>query len=112
VPSPPPVHNFDEVPVVRHRDDFWHTKYVEIPEGAPRRVFAGGAHDDDAGDHGHSIHLPSPSYFPVLAAAGLPIMAYGVIYNDLAATWPLIVGGALLSLLSFFGWILEPSVEE
>jgi cytochrome c oxidase subunit I len=112
VPSPPPVHNFDEVPIVRHRDDFWHTKYVEIPEGAPRRVFAGGAHDDDAGDHGHSIHLPSPSYFPVLAAAGLPIMAYGVIYNDLAATWPLIVGGALLSLLSFFGWVLEPSVEE
>jgi cytochrome c oxidase subunit I len=112
VPSPPPVHNFDEVPIVRHRDDFWHTKYVEVPEGAPRRVFAGGAHDDDAGDHGHSIHLPSPSYFPVLAAAGLPIMAYGVIYNDLAATWPLIVGGALLSLLSFFGWVLEPSVEE
>src|SRR5918992_1341952 len=105
------VYNFDEVPIFRHRDDFWHTKYVEIPEGAPRRVFAGGAHDDDAGDHhGHSIHLPSPSYFPVLAAAGLPIMAYGVIYNDLAASWPLIVGGAILSLLSFFGWVLEPSV--
>jgi cytochrome c oxidase subunit I len=112
VPSPPPVHNFDEVPIVRHRDDFWHTKYVETPEGTPQRVFAGGANGDHAGDHGHSIHLPSPSYFPVMAAAGLPIMGYGVIYNDMAATWPLIVGGALLSLLSFFGWVLEPSVEE
>jgi cytochrome c oxidase subunit 1 len=113
MPSPPPVHNFDDVPIVRHRDDFWHTKYVEIPEGAPRRVFAGGAHGDDADDHhGHSVHLPSPSYFPLLAAAGFPIMGYGVIYSDLSASWPLIVGGAILSLLSFFGWVLEPSVEE
>jgi cytochrome c oxidase subunit I len=112
VPSPPPVHNFDDVPIVRHRDDFWHTKYVEIPEGAPRRVFAGGADGHDEVEHGHSIHLPSPSYFPVLAAIGFPIMGYGVIYNDFSASWPLIVGGAILSLLSFFGWVLEPSLEE
>ena len=24
IPSPPPVHNFDEVPVVHALDDFWH----------------------------------------------------------------------------------------
>jgi cytochrome c oxidase subunit 1 len=112
VPSPPPVYNFADVPIVRHRDDFWHTKYVEVPEQAPRRVFAGGAGGEDAVEHGHSIHLPSPSYFPVLAACGFPIMGYGVIYNDYWVSWPLIVGGALLSLLSFFGWVLEPSVEE
>ena len=27
--SPPPVHNFDEVPTVHARDEFWHRKYVE-----------------------------------------------------------------------------------
>jgi cytochrome c oxidase subunit I len=112
VPSPPPVYNFADVPIVRHRDDFWHTKYVEVPEQAPRRVFAGGAGGEDEVEHGHSIHLPSPSYFPVLAACGFPIMGYGVIYNDYWVSWPMIVGGALLSLLSFFGWVLEPSVEE
>jgi cytochrome c oxidase subunit 1 len=112
VPSPPPAYNFADVPIVRHRDDFWHTKYVEVPDETPRRVFAGGANGDDDVEHGHSIHLPSPSYFPVLAAFGLPVMGYGVIYNDYSVSWALIVGGALLSLLSFFGWVLEPSVEE
>ncbi|HEU4488552.1 MAG TPA: cytochrome c oxidase subunit I, partial [Actinomycetota bacterium] len=43
IPSPPPVYNFAEEPVVRHRDDFWHTKYIDVPEQAPRRVLAGGA---------------------------------------------------------------------
>ena len=33
ISSPPPVHNFDEVPVVQSLDDFWHKKYAEDEEG-------------------------------------------------------------------------------
>jgi cytochrome c oxidase subunit I len=111
-PSPPPAYNFAEEPVVRHRDDFWHTKYIDIPEKSPRRVLAGGAngHAEHA-EHGH-IHLPSPSYFPALAATGFPVMGYGVIYSDTGASWPLIVSGILIIMLSLFGWVLEPSVHE
>jgi cytochrome c oxidase subunit 1 len=112
IPSPPPVYNFAEEPVVRHRDDFWHTKYIEVPEKPPRRVLAGGAdgHTEHS-EHGH-IHLPSPSYFPALAAVGLPVMGYGVIYSDTGISWPLIISGVLILLLSLFGWVLEPQVAE
>jgi cytochrome c oxidase subunit 1 len=109
IPSPAPEYNFAEVPIVKARDDFWHRKYVVKPDEQVRPVVAGGAdaaHEDDE-DPGHGIHLPAPSFLPVLAAPGLPIMAYGVIYS-----WPLIVAGGLLLLLALFGWVLEPSEVE
>jgi cytochrome c oxidase subunit 1 len=110
IPSPPPEYNFAEIPIVRARDDWWHRKYAETPGGAPARVFAGGANGEDAEeghDSGGGIHLPDPSWFPVVAAVGLPIMAYGVIYQ------PVLIGvGALITALSLFGWVLEPVAEE
>ena len=51
--------------------------------------------------------MPSPSYWPILLAFGLPIVAYGVIYSILMA----VVGGLIL-LLGMFGWALEPSVAD
>ncbi|HEX2049825.1 MAG TPA: cbb3-type cytochrome c oxidase subunit I, partial [Actinomycetota bacterium] len=109
MPSPPPEYNFAEVPVVRQRDDFWYRKYTTTPEGEPVRVYAGGADGDDHAEHGHGhgIHLPSPSYFPVLAALGLPLIAYGVVYTPV-----LMVAGALITLFGLFGWVLEPGTAE
>ena len=46
---------------------------------------------------------PSPSYWPIVLAFGLPVMAYGVIYNIL-----LIAAGAAVVVLAMFGWALEP----
>jgi cytochrome c oxidase subunit I len=112
IPSPPPEHNFDEIPIVRERDDFWHRKYREnVPTGDPAPVVAGGA--DDHGDHGH-IHLPSPSYFPLLSALGVPIAAYGVVLigRDIGGAPIVIAAGLLLTLLSVFGWAIEPGTEE
>ena len=109
ISSPPPEYNFAEVPIVEHRDDWWHRKYTTKPSGQPTPVIAGGATvDDDEDDEGHGIHLPSPSYFPVLAAAGMPILGYGVIYKQL----PLVVLGVATMLLGFFGWVLEPGTAE
>ena len=44
-------------------------------------------------------YLPSPSYWPIILAFGLPIMAYGVIYNLL-----LIPAGAAIWLSANLGW--------
>ncbi|HZA40508.1 MAG TPA: cytochrome c oxidase subunit I [Actinomycetota bacterium] len=110
-PSPPPEYNFAKIPVVVSRDDWWHKKYVETPEGEPTRVFAGGANGDEAHEEeeeaGHGIHMPDPSYFPAIASIGLPIMGYGVIFQ------PVLIGvGALILMLGLFGWVLEPAAEE
>ena len=106
ISSPPPEHNFDEIPVVHERDDFWDKKYVRPRETQP--VIAGGANG-----HDEHIHLPSPSYFPMFASLGLPVSAYGVIYFNEWSFAPLLIGGGMLwTLLSLVGWVLEPGTAE
>jgi cytochrome c oxidase subunit 1 len=109
-PSPPPVHNFDEIPAVHSLDEFWHRKYAEDKSGKLVPVQAGAAdHGESGPTHGpaHAIHLPSPSYWPFVAALGLPTMAYGVIYS-----WWAVGIGAAITLIGFYGWALEPAVAE
>ncbi len=119
ISSPPPVHNFDEEPVVHALDDFWHQKYAEDEEGRAVRMPAvsGGAltvdkktgGDDE--DDGHlDIHMPSPSYYPALSALGITILGAGLIYIP----WGFIavgIGGAMM-LWGLFGWSLEPVTKE
>jgi cytochrome c oxidase subunit 1 len=113
IPSPPPHYNFAEIPEVHHRDDFWHRKYAEDEGGRPVPVVAGAA--ENGGEHGENhegedhldIHMPDPSYFPLVAAAGLPFIGYGLIF-----WWPAAALGALITLAGLFGWGLEPVAEE
>jgi cytochrome c oxidase subunit 1 len=119
--SPPPEHNFDEIPVVHSLDDLWHRKYAETEGGRVVPVAAGGSGEEASGaesdaqhaEHGaghgagHAIHMPSPSYFPIVAALGLPVLGYGLIF----AMPAVIVFGVAVTLAGFFGWALEPSAE-
>jgi cytochrome c oxidase subunit 1 len=59
-------------------------------------------HEEDNADP--NIHLPAPSYWPMVLAFSLPIMAYGVIYNML-----LVVAGGAIAVMAMFGWALEPA---
>jgi cytochrome c oxidase subunit 1 len=105
--SPPPVYNFEEIPTVHSLDEFWHRKYAEDESGRLVRVPAGasGAEHPEAG--GHSIHLPSPSFWPIVVSLGFPLLAYGVLYS-----WFLVAAGALVIVVGLTGWALEPSVAE
>ena len=105
LPSPPPAHNFDEVPTVHALDDFWHRKYTQDRSGRVVPVQAGAA-DRGGEHHGEAIHLPGPSYWPLVAALGMPVVAYGIIYS-----WPLAAAGAVVMLFGFYGWAIEPGVE-
>jgi hypothetical protein len=51
---------------------------------------------------GEPIHLPRPSYLPVLTAFGISIGVVGVV-----VMWPLIVIGALIAVSSIVRWIRE-----
>jgi cytochrome c oxidase subunit 1 len=111
IPSPPPEYNFKEVPLIKERDDFWHRKYKEDQKGRPIPVPVGGSEEHSAvdhGDEGHGIHLPSPSFYPLIAALGMPIMAYAVIWDS----WLLGILGAIVALSGFYGWVLEPATAE
>ncbi len=63
--------------------------------------------DDHAEGHGN-IHLPSPSYYPLVLAAGLPCLGYAAVFNEIL--W--VIPGLILLLFGMFAWGLEPSVEE
>ncbi|MGH9183259.1 MAG: cytochrome c oxidase subunit I [Acidimicrobiales bacterium] len=113
--SPPPVHNFDVEPTVTHLDEWWHRKYDSRDGGPPTRrqevrylAAVGGDGGQGGGGDGASsgIHLPSPSYWPIVGALGLPLIAYGLIF-----TFWISAVGALLLVAGVYGWGLEPSVE-
>jgi cytochrome c oxidase subunit 1 len=107
-PSPPPIHNFDEIPTVHALDEFWHRKYVEDERTGrlvPAQAGAADGHEADLPGGGHGIHLPSPSYWPFVAALGMPVIGYGVLYS-----WWVVGAGFLISLVGFYAWAMEPSV--
>ncbi len=136
IPSPPPEYNFAEIPVVHSRDDWWHRKYTEDDEGRLVRLPRGGADDDVPSEHGipgdvpgaqgtvattprgpvepavthgagHAIHMPTPSYWPLVMGLGLPILAYGAVFQNV---W-FVPFGLLLVFFGLFGWAQEPATE-
>ena len=100
ISSPPPEYNFEEIPIVRSLDAWWETKQGEAHKEVPA---SGGS-----GENGHDIHLPQPSYWPFVAAAGLFIAAYGVVFNDLLIPWGLAAIGLIIGFVGVYAWSLEP----
>jgi cytochrome c oxidase subunit 1 len=119
--SPPPIHDFDEIPQVKYRDDFWFQKYPEtiaeyhqdehdqaVPSGAQLDeveealpVVSGGygGHGD-----GHSaIHLPDMSYYPFILAVGIAGLGAGFLSNNVV-----IAVGAVILVWGLIGWAMEP----
>jgi cytochrome c oxidase subunit 1 len=100
--SPAPKHNYDHIPVVTHRDEFWYRKYGETDDH--RIVRIASAEEVAQTGHRRDVHLPAPSYWPILLCAALPLIGYGLIFN-----LGLAFAGGLLALLSIYGLVLEPA---
>jgi cytochrome c oxidase subunit 1 len=101
IQSPPPAYNYEPIPTITHVDDFWYRKYGETEDGRLVRI----AKTEDlvqAGD-ATDVHLPSPSYWPLVIAIGLPFLGYGLIYS----LWLALLGG-LVIIVGIYGWLLEP----
>jgi cytochrome c oxidase subunit 1 len=99
IPSPPPEHNFDEIPIVRDRDDWWARKRSGGQEAASAPVGGGSG-------NGQGIHLPQPSFLPAVVSLGLFIGGMGIIYNIAVAA----IGGAI-AMVSIYAWSFEPVNE-
>ncbi len=109
--SPPKEHNFDRIPTIHTLDEFFHRKYEDVGQD--------GQHDykmmrtgeevieiEEANAEAH-IHLPSPSYWPLVLSFGMFVLCYGVIYSPL-----LLAAGAAIMVLALFGWALEPPTAD
>jgi cytochrome c oxidase subunit 1 len=107
--SPPQEHNFDSLPTVHALDEFFHRKYEDVGEGDAHDLRQVATAEDILAEQkahaDHHIHLPSPSYWPIVLAFSLPIVAFGVIYSRLIG-----IVGVLLLVLAMYGWAMEPSV--
>jgi cytochrome c oxidase subunit 1 len=104
VPSPTPVHNFDVTPTVQSLDEFWHRKYGEDEAGRLVRIAA----TEDVIQKGDAtdVHLPSPSYYPIVLAFGLPWITWGLIYNLWFCAF-----GSIFVIAGIYGWVMEPSTD-
>jgi cytochrome c oxidase subunit I len=116
-PSPPPPYNFARIPVVQSRRPVWDTKYTGNPHPRPVvEVLSGngnkGDHNGHMGDHeGDSeeehIHLPAPSLWPLVLAAGLTVFALGLVTH-----WIFVPVGLFLFALGMARWVQQPLFSE
>ena len=66
---------------------------------ADERVHTGGPEAPPAGE---AIHLPGPTYLPVITAAGVSLAVIGVV-----VWWILVVIGLLVTLVAVWRWIRD-----
>jgi cytochrome c oxidase subunit I len=116
IPSPPPEYNFAEIPDIQARDDYWHYKYTEDDDGMLIPLPTGGA-DNAAATRAaaaptHPIHMPSPSFYPLVVATSLPILGYAAVFHSKWYAFVLLPIGALMLAFGVYAWGVEPATAE
>jgi len=107
--SPPPIHNFDQVPIVHHQDDFWYQKYGEDEEGRAVKLTPEQAGKPDVVEEEGGIHMPSPSFYPIVSAAGIAVLGAGLVFVSSGPIGFAVLGaGAIIALWGLVGWAAEP----
>ena len=97
ISSPPPPYNFAELPQIEGRDHYWIVK--ENAEAAGTPITGPEALVDES-----TIHMPSPSYWPIFTAVGVALIGGGLLSHYALS----FVGGAI-AMMGIVGWSNEPA---
>jgi hypothetical protein len=62
--------------------------------------------DEAVEQRGELIHLPGPSYLPVLTAAGIAVAVAGIVVSPI-----MVVLGAVVAVICIFKWVGETRRE-
>ncbi len=142
IPSPPPVYNYKVIPTVTNRDQFWADKYgtgthhdeesdVEVriagvkvgnfstDDEEPEDEAATRRQGNDTGDieEEQHIHMPNPSFYPLMVAIGIFFVAFGLIFShprleiERLSLPILSLAGVLVMLVGIAGWSFEPAAD-
>lgn len=86
ISSPPPHYNFMSIPEVKSRDPLWRDGGVVVPSAAGEP------------------HMPGPSFWPVVLAFGVLLLAVGAL-----TMLPVVFAGLAVVLVGIYGWAFEPA---
>jgi cytochrome c oxidase subunit 1 len=98
--SPPQEWNFDRVPTVDGRDPLWHLKREN-----------GGALPEPPLTSGAGIHLPNPSYWPLVSAIGVASLFVAIMMLPKWGPAGIVVAVALL-FFGIYNWLFEKGYSE
>ena len=96
IASPPPPYNFAEIPQILGRDHYWIVK--ENAEAAGTPITGPEAQVDPS-----SIHMPSPSYWPLFTAIGVALIGGGLLSH-----YALSFVGGIIAMVGTVAWANEP----
>jgi cytochrome c oxidase subunit I len=107
ISSPPPVYNFARIPRIVGRDHYWIVKRRAEAEGHP--ITGPEPHVDP-----RTIHMPSPSYWPIVVSFGLAWLAAGLLipFPLDYIKYPVSFIGGIIVILGVIGWSNEPPAAE
>jgi cytochrome c oxidase subunit IV len=58
--------------------------------------------EEPAPPPGEPVHLPGPSYLPIITAAGITVALVGIVLN-----WVIVAIGAVVAVVAVIRWIRE-----
>ncbi len=101
--SPPPHYNFAVVPRVDHRDPLWHPHVEPGLERAGEPEPGGVVPRIQPETPPEPVHMPGPSYWPLVMSLGLLVMTIGAL-----AGLVVVFVGLGITFLGLYGWAFEP----
>lgn len=107
IPSPPPEHNFDELPQITSRYPLWDLKGTVVSK--PNTPEDDKDFVQKTAKQLH-IPMPNPSIMPLLTAAGVIAMFSGMLFTDTNQTLAIgiMIGSALFWIACLYNWLLTP----